>query len=67
MSEVTRADRAWAHLYPEFRARLHSTLVDVGQETRCAWTLVEGYRSVERQRWLWEGPGAGPAQHWTRL
>lgn len=65
---VTLRDQELAHLYPPFRERLRRTLVTVAQATGRQWTLVEGFRSVERQIWLY-GQGrtrSGPVTTWLR-
>jgi hypothetical protein len=57
---ATRIDRDWEHLYPAFRSKLRTVLEETARRTGRQWLLVEGYRSQERQTWLY-------AQGRTRL
>lgn len=50
-------DRDWNHLYPEFRDTLKKIVDQVTLETAkmgvLKWALIEGYRSTERQLYLY--------------
>jgi hypothetical protein len=50
---IETPDRRWDHLYPPFRAAYQQTLAHVSGLTGAPWVLVEGYRSPERQLWLY--------------
>jgi hypothetical protein len=60
--DVSVADRLWAHLYPPFRERLQRAKVVVEQRSGMSWALIEGYRSVERQLWLYGQGRTRPGQ-----
>lgn len=49
---MLKPDNNWDHLYPPFRSALRRVLLTVAEETKEEWVLVEGYRSVARQLWL---------------
>lgn len=68
MSSVTTPDRDLAHLFPAFRAKLQLALAETAERTECAWQIVEGYRSNERQLWLFaQGrTRTGPVVTWMR-
>lgn len=57
-------DSNWNHLVPEFRARLENVLERTSARTDWPWFLAEGYRSPERQMFLFgqgrPALGAGP-------
>lgn len=50
---VRSADADWTHLYPPFREKLRQVLEDAGRATGDTWRITEGYRSPERQLWLY--------------
>jgi hypothetical protein len=50
---IETADRRWDHLYPPFRTAFQQTLARVAGLTGAPWALIEGYRSPERQLWLY--------------
>ena len=50
---IRSADRDWNHLYPPFREQLRPVLEAVATATGEPWRIVEGYRSPERQLWLY--------------
>jgi hypothetical protein len=50
---MTGIDKDWNHLYPAFRSKLEEVLRQARQKTGHAWVLSEGYRSQERQLWLY--------------
>ena len=49
----SRMDADWEHLYPDFRVKLRQVLEEIERLTGEPWKLVEGYRSQERQTWLY--------------
>lgn len=56
-------DNNWDHLYPDFRNRLHALFADVAQEG-LQMRMVEGYRSRDRQHWLYgQGRPGDPYYH----
>lgn len=59
-------DEAW--LYPEFRSRLRMAMNEVQELTGEVWVIVEGYRSVARQLWLYAQGRTrpGPVVTWKR-
>jgi peptidoglycan L-alanyl-D-glutamate endopeptidase CwlK len=46
-------DRSYDHLYPEFRRRLLQVTLKMHEQTGLEWHMMEGYRSAERQRYLY--------------
>jgi len=46
-------DKDWLHLFPQFRTKLQVVLAETEKKTGYHWVLVEGYRSQERQDWLY--------------
>jgi hypothetical protein len=64
MAKIHGIDRDLGHLYPPFREKLALLLNRVGERTGRRWGLVEGYRSRDRQLYLYgQGRpelGAGP-------
>jgi hypothetical protein len=52
-SKLTAVDSSLDHLYPSFREALELVLAEVGKATGETWHVVEGYRSAERQLWLY--------------
>ena len=50
---ASKVDRDWNHLYPAFRDKLQQVLDDVAEVTGEVWGMVEGYRSPERQLYLY--------------
>jgi hypothetical protein len=65
---LERPDRDMNKLYPAFRERLEKTLAEVAKVTGEPWQLVEGYRSQERQNWLYAQGRTRPGSvvTWTR-
>lgn len=53
MMSIRTADNLWEHLYPEFREKLKAVVAEISHETGQPWVMSEGYRSVERQLWLY--------------
>lgn len=58
-------DNSWEHLYPDFRAKLRKVLEEAPGGP---WKLTEGYRSQERQTWLYAAGRTrpGPIVTWMR-
>lgn len=50
---VTSADRSVSHLYPPFREKLQRVLREAEESLGEPWIMSEGYRSQERQTWLY--------------
>jgi hypothetical protein len=50
---IQTPDRSYDHLFPEFRRRLQKVTQAMRELTGCEWHMMEGYRSLERQRWLY--------------
>lgn len=50
---MTGIDGDWGHLYPAFRAKLEEVLRRARRKTGRIWVMSEGYRSQERQLWLY--------------
>jgi hypothetical protein len=46
-------DNSWEHLYPAFREKLKQVLAEAKQVTGYDWVMQEGFRSQERQSWLY--------------
>lgn len=65
---MTGLDRDWDHLYPAFRLRLQEVLAETSEATGVPWYLAEGYRSQERQTYLFaQGRSRpGPVVTWMR-
>lgn len=65
---VQAADKEWLHLYPPFREALQKTLTETQTATGLHFVLVEGYRSQERQTWLYAAGRTrpGPIVTWKR-
>jgi peptidoglycan LD-endopeptidase CwlK len=53
VNNPTKVDRNRSHLFPDFRKRLEAVMTDVRRLTGREWMIVEGYRSQERQDWLY--------------
>lgn len=56
---VHGVDNDWAHLYPDFAEKLRQVLDSTPYGP---WKIVEGYRSVERQLWLYGQGRTRPGQ-----
>jgi hypothetical protein len=50
---IKTVDRDLNHLYPPFREKLLEVLDEASSATGEAWRMSEGYRSPERQTWLY--------------
>jgi peptidoglycan L-alanyl-D-glutamate endopeptidase CwlK len=65
---IETPDRDYGHLYPEFRRRLQQVTQAMLKQTGLEWHLMEGYRSLERQRWLYAQGRTrpGPVVTWMK-
>lgn len=65
---ISQPDASWDHLYPLFRDRLKAAIAETEQATSVRWQLFEGYRSQERQAWLWASGRSRPGKliTWVR-
>lgn len=65
----TKLDSAPEHLYPLFRAKLLDVLEKTSKATGYQWVMAEGYRSPERQLWLYASGRTrpGPVVTWMRV
>jgi hypothetical protein len=61
VSDRTHMDDIWEHLFPPFRQALQAVVAEVQQALGEEWVLVEGYRSVDRQLFLY-----GQGRPWFR-
>lgn len=61
-------DSSFAHLYPVFRSRLKQVLAQTAAETGREWRMAEGFRSQERQSWLYASGRSrpGPVVTWMK-
>lgn len=50
---ATAVDSSFGHLFPAFRDRLEAILAETGKLTGHKWVMAEGFRSQERQSWLY--------------
>jgi hypothetical protein len=68
MSSPSHIDDDWQHLFPPFAAKLRQVLEETGVATQEEWVLVEGYRSVARQAWLYASGRTrpGPVITWMK-
>jgi peptidoglycan L-alanyl-D-glutamate endopeptidase CwlK len=68
MNSIQIPDREFDHLFPDFRRRLQAVTQAMFAATGLEWHMVEGYRSVERQRWLYAQGRTrpGPAITWMK-
>lgn len=65
---VRSMDQDWNHLFPLFREKLRKVLEEIEGVTGEPWILMEGYRSAERQKYLYEQGRTrpGPVITWMR-
>ena len=63
----TSVDASWSHLYPPFAEKLRKVLEETSKATGCKWVMTEGYRSQERQTWLYAQGRTRPGQVVTWL
>lgn len=64
---VSTADRSLDHLFPSFRVRLEMALGEMARLTGEPWAMTEGYRSAERQTWLFAAGRTRPGKVVTWL
>ena len=66
---ATSIDNLWEHLFPWFRERLRRALDRTERETGHKWKMTEGYRSPQRQTWLYASGRTrpGPVVTWLRV
>lgn len=64
---VSHIDADWNHLFPEFRIRLQAVLQETETKTGEPWILFEGYRSPERQLWLYAQGRTRPGRVVTHM
>lgn len=61
-------DKNRNHLHPAFRAKLDKVIEEVSELTAHPWVIVEGFRSQDRQDWLYaQGRSRpGPVVTWIK-
>lgn len=65
---IKTPDKSLLHLYPPFRTRLERVFAEAKALFRAEWMIAEGYRSQERQTYLWQQgrERPGPVVTWKR-